>query len=1045
MHLIKGLGAMAVLVALTAGIPAALVMLGGNPVPDDLSWAAVRGALLRRDDGTVLIGVITIVGWLAWLVFAFSLLAELVRVLSGSRVHVALPGLAGPQRLVSALLLSVLGMLAVPVAAQAQPLAPPAVTISQALPATPSPPSAVDKALVQPVSSEPSAGASAAQPVVHRVQRGDDLWSLAEHYYGQGRDWRKIADANPDVLTGGPDRLQPGWRLHIPDVPHLEATSETVTVRRGDSLSAIAERVYGEQDRWRDIFDANRAQLADPDEIATGTQLRLPSSKVNERPSPRSDQPRPGSDAGSRAEPRQESAPGSSRPQRRAEQGPDGGSAPAESAPARPPVPGSTYADKPGPAESTSRPPSPTAGPATAAPAATGRAQGEQLPHAPAPADDQFAGDEEAVAWALGVGAVGGLVAAAVTGGLAVRRGLQLHGRPVGRRIPHADPPAQAVGTALAQRQQPVTLATLDLALRAIAAHCHHTGMPLPALAVAKVTSDLIEFQLQEPAGSAPVGFRAIDRSWLLDRVDAAYLDSVPGVTASARPYPALVCIGRDCEDRQILVDLEAAGLLSLEASDQDVTDGVLAALAVELSFSPWADEALVTIVGGSLGLPAVLGKHNVTQAEDVDELLGRLERRAEVQRAHQQHGVLGQNRLDPDLAESWTPEVVLVHCQLSDEQRSRLAALVTSEPRVPVAAVIVGSPVGAEWSLQLTLSPAGTDTPATAVLRPLGLEVRPEVLSAPAGAAVVALTTATGSSETTPAQWWDHGTQGAARAPDNVTYLGRRFGGWGGDVMENGKGPGVVADRSAGTKGDVPPVLRLLGPVDLVGAAGPVPPRAAKQCLEYCAWLLDHPGTTASQMASALVVAEGTRRSNMSRLRTWLGADAAGAPYLPDAYTGRIVLHPAVSSDWQHLQILTAGGVNRTSVSGLRAALELVRGAPLADAAPGQWLWAEELRTDMVSAVRDIGVQLAELALLDHDLDLARWAASRGLAAAPGDELLMAARIRTEHLAGNTADTERLTLQLAAQARALGVDLESETVALLQEVMEGRVRARHA
>ena len=66
-------------------------------------------------------------------------------------------------------------------------------------------------------------------------------------------------------------------------------------------------------------------------------------------------------------------------------------------------------------------------------------------------------------------------------------------------------------------------------------------------------------------------------------------------------------------------------------------------------------------------------------------------------------------------------------------------------------------------------------------------------------------------------------------------------------------------------------------------------------------------------------------------------------------------------------------------------------------------------------------------------------------LVAAPGDELLLAARIRTEHLAGNTAETERLTLQLAAQARTLGVDLDPETVALLQRVMEGRVRARLA
>jgi hypothetical protein len=195
--------------------------------------------------------------------------------------------------------------------------------------------------------------------------------------------------------------------------------------------------------------------------------------------------------------------------------------------------------------------------------------------------------------------------------------------------------------------------------------------------------------------------------------------------------------------------------------------------------------------------------------------------------------------------------------------------------------------------------------------------------------------------------------------------------------------------------------------------------------------------------MSQALVVAEGTRRSNMSRLRSWLGANTDGEPYLPDAYSGRIMLHPSVSSDWQQLQILTSAGVNRTSDEGLHAALKLVRGAPLADAAPGQWHWAEMLRTDMISCVRDIGVELTDRALLAGDLDHARWVATRALVAAPGDELLLAARIRTEHQAGNPAETERLALRLAAQARNLGVDLDPETVTLLQCVIEGRVRAR--
>jgi hypothetical protein len=328
------------------------------------------------------------------------------------------------------------------------------------------------------------------------------------------------------------------------------------------------------------------------------------------------------------------------------------------------------------------------------------------------------------------------------------------------------------------------------------------------------------------------------------------------------------------------------------------------------------------------------------------------------------------------------------------------------------------------------------------AELQPIGRRFRPQFMEAVAQQAVIELVAATGRVETVPAPWWRTAVERPDPPPEDAANGAADVAGWG-----SAQGEGPMSQIEITGSGGVPrhPLLQLLGPVELIGAAGPPPQRAGKQCLEYCAWLLQHPHTTPRAMASALAVAEGTRRSNMSRLRTWLGSDSKGEPYLPDAYTGRISLHPAVSSDWQHLQILTAGGVNRSTAAALKAALELVRGAPLADAAPGQWHWAEELRTDMISAVRDVGVELANRALDDNDIDLARWAAARALVAAPGDELLMVARIRTERQAGNIVDAERLTLQVAAHARALGVDLDPATVILLQEVMEGQVRARLA
>lgn len=237
-------------------------------------------------------------------------------------------------------------------------------------------------------------------------------------------------------------------------------------------------------------------------------------------------------------------------------------------------------------------------------------------------------------------------------------------------------------------------------------------------------------------------------------------------------------------------------------------------------------------------------------------------------------------------------------------------------------------------------------------------------------------------------------------------------------------------------------PTVLLVGPIALTETRGTQPTRAVRQCIEYAAWLLEHPGATSTMMATALFVAETTRRSNMSRLRTWLGSDDEGALYLPDAYSGRIQLHAGVTSDWNRIQLLTIGGVNRATDANLVTVLEMVRGAPLADAAPGQWHWAEELRTDICSLIRDVGLVLGERALGHGEIDLARWATNRALVVAPEDERLLAARVRVEHRAGNTSEVERLALRLVRSARKLNVDLTDETVTLLQEVMEGHPRS---
>ena len=1034
----RGLASLALLVGLVVGVPAALLVLGGDPLPHRWDPAGLWAALLQPDDGTVLARLLTLVGWAAWAVFTLSLLVELVNQVRRRSSAVVLPGLGGVQQWAAGLMLAVVALGG---AAQLTSVPSSSTAVARQVPgadAAPRPPAVAPAPAADDVaaSSAPAAAPTADRPAgletarapvplpapsgsrerVHVVETGDDLWSLAEQYYGRGQDWRRIAAANPDLLTGGPDRLRVGWRLVVPDARTAEEARDTgearsVRVRGGDTLSSIAERALGDADRWDELYRANRDQLSDPDVLPVGLSLRLPDRASEQARSEEEEDVR--RTAGPPAAEERAPAPASVPLPSSAPEG-----APTDAPPAAPaPAPASA----PAPSTAAERP----AGPAPVQPRGSTSSAGSD-------ADDAGADDQEK-SLVPGLATVGGLLAAALVGGLAARRSWQLQRRPLGRRIAHPPATTRPVEVALARRARPIGLRTLDRASRAVAAACAEAGVPVPSLRSASVSEGWLVLTMAAATPPAPRCFVDTGGTWTLSAQDVDGLRSVPSIGTAARPWPLLVTLGVDDEGAERVVDLESLGLLAV-TGEHDRGTAVLAAMALELACSPWTDELRLTLVGDERLSPA-LAQHNVSTTHDVEALLDRLEQTDRARRTHGRGRDARDLRLDPDLGEAWTPEVVLVDVPLTPGQSDRLAELLAGRPGTGLTVVVRGQVAQAPATFAL-------DADGRATLLPDGVRMVPQTLPLAGLDPVVELVAATGSEETDPAPWWS--APGPPEPPpDNVTYLGRRRKT---DEDEQERRAAVAARISEAADGAARhPLLQLIGPVELLGAAGTPPTRAAKQCLEYCAWLLENPGATAQAMAAGLLVAEGTRRSNMSRLRTWLGSDADGQPYLPDAYSGRIRLDPVITSDWHQLGLLLGDGVDRAPASVLELGLRLVRGAPLADAAPVQWHWAEELRTDIVSCVRDMGVELARRSLDDRDLDLARWAAARALVAAPGDELLLATRIRTEHLAGNAAETERLCLQLARQARTLGVDLEPETVDLIQEVMEGRVRARLA
>ena len=69
-------------------------------------------------------------------------------------------------------------------------------------------------------------------------------------------------------VRGGSSSTAPSSRSDV------EVRSYTVV--SGDSLSKIAKREYGNANEWRRIFEANQDVLKDPDKIFPGQKLKIP-------------------------------------------------------------------------------------------------------------------------------------------------------------------------------------------------------------------------------------------------------------------------------------------------------------------------------------------------------------------------------------------------------------------------------------------------------------------------------------------------------------------------------------------------------------------------------------------------------------------------------------------------------------------------------------------------------------------------------------------------------------------------------------------------
>jgi len=81
---------------------------------------------------------------------------------------------------------------------------------------------------------------------------------------------------NPPKSTPDFGNVKSGGSSTAPAPTDTIGSGKTYVVVEGDSLSKIAKREYGDANKWRAIYEANKDLIKDPDLIYPGQELKVP-------------------------------------------------------------------------------------------------------------------------------------------------------------------------------------------------------------------------------------------------------------------------------------------------------------------------------------------------------------------------------------------------------------------------------------------------------------------------------------------------------------------------------------------------------------------------------------------------------------------------------------------------------------------------------------------------------------------------------------------------------------------------------------------------
>lgn len=237
-----------------------------------------------------------------------------------------------------------------------------------------------------------------------------------------------------------------------------------------------------------------------------------------------------------------------------------------------------------------------------------------------------------------------------------------------------------------------------------------------------------------------------------------------------------------------------------------------------------------------------------------------------------------------------------------------------------------------------------------------------------------------------------------------------------------------LVIDRRVEVPGCVPPhdfVAGVLGPVNVTTADGERVRFTRARGEELLVWLALHPSRRFRSMARADIWAEPVKDSTFANItsdaRKALQAAGGSGSGLGVTLNDELVL-TGVVSDVEILRRCVEHARRWPEVGGaeaLRYGLSLVRGTPFSGAT---YIWSDStgLATDAVMLVVRAASMLADMCAEAQDPDGVYWATGQGLLAVPGQEDLLAVRLR---LHADRRDRVGLTAEWRAYLRMLAAD----------------------